>query len=350
MIRAKTGVLALLACSAAVAVSAGGGAPQSKMAQAAKGFLASLDTTQRQQALFPFTSDERLNWHYIPKERKGLPLKSMNPEQRKAALALLASGLSDDGYRKANTIRELDLILKKQENNSPTRDPDNYYFTVFGEPSDSGTWGWRYEGHHCSQNWTIAKGKAVASSPQFFGANPAEVRMEVPGAPPKGTRVLGAEEDLARALVTSLSDEQKKEAVLPAPVPTDIITKADRQAAIQEDKGIAFGKLTQEQQGKLRALVMEYVNAMPKALADERVARIRKAGTDGVKFAWMGGLEKGQGHYYRVQGSTFLIEYDNTQNNANHIHSVWRDFKGDWGMDLLAMHYQAFPHQVAAAR
>jgi hypothetical protein len=343
--------LGLLACGAAVAFSAARSRPETSMAGAAKAFLVTLEPEQKAKAVFPFNGEERLNWHYIPRERKGLPLKEMNPAQRKAALALLRTGESEKGYNKAAAIRELELILRQVEmGKGPVRDPEMYFFSVFGEPSEGGSWGWRYEGHHCSLNWTLVKGKAIAGSPQFFGSNPAEVRVEVPNAPPKGTRVLAAEEDLGRALVKSLSDEQKKEAVLNPVAPADIVTGHDRQASIQEDRGVAYGKLSKEQQGILLQLIQEYTAAQAEELAKERLEKIRKAGLDGIKFAWMGGVEKGQGHYYRVQGPTFLIEYDNTQNDANHVHAVWRDFKGDFGMDLLAMHYQASPHRVAAAR
>jgi hypothetical protein len=347
----RTPFLALgaLACAAAVSVAAAKGQPASAMAGCAKAFLAALEPAQRQKAAFPFNSDERLNWHFIPKDRNGLPLKQMNDRQRQAALALLGAGLSEKGYGKAQTIRELETILHHLENRAAHRDPDLYYFTVFGEPSETGTWGWRYEGHHCSLNWTVVNGRAVASSPQFFGTNPAEVRVDVPNAPGRGTRVLAAEEELARTLVKSLNEAQRGEAVLSPTAPPDIITGAARQAAIQEDKGVAYGRLSREQQGMLLAVIEEYAATQPKALAQGRLDAIRKAGLDRLKFAWMGGLEKNQGHYYRIQGPTFLIEYDNTQNNANHVHCVWRDFKGDFGMDLLAMHYRTTPHRVAAA-
>jgi hypothetical protein len=336
-------VLALFAGAGTVWLSAQRRRPAAAMADAAKAFLATLDAAQKAKATFPFNAEERLNWHFIPKERKGLPLKEMNPTQKKAALELLRAGLSEKGYTKAETIRRLDEVLRELERDTRgVRDSEKYYFTVFGEPSDNGTWGWRYEGHHCSQNWTLVNGRAIASSPQFFGANPAEVRE----GPMKGTRALAAEEDLARTLLKSLNPTQRAEAVLADKAPSDIITGAQRQAAIQEDKGIAYGKLNKEQQGMLLAIIEEYTNAQPPDLARGRLEKIRAAGLDGVKFAWMGGMERGQGHYYRVQGSTFLIEYDNTQNNANHIHAVWRDFKGDFGMDLLAIHYQESPHHA----
>src|SRR5262249_11665139 len=151
--------------------------------------------------------------------------------------------------------------------------------------------------------------------------------------PMKGTRVLSAEEDLARSLVKSLSTEQRAEAVISTTAPGDILTSNQRRAAIQEDRGIAYSKLGKDQQGTLLALIEEYLGGQPRAQARQRLDKIRKAGFDPIRFAWMGGLEKSQGHYYRVQGSTFLIEYDNTQNGANHIHCVWRDFNGDWGED-----------------
>jgi hypothetical protein len=343
---------AVLAVSAAVTVSAQRGKPEAAMADNARAFLATLGAEQKAKAAIPFASDERLNWHFVPKtgERKGLPLKEMTPPQQKAALALLSAGLSEKGYEKVSTIRGLEIVLREMEKNPRVRDPELYYFSVFGEPSDKSTWGWRYEGHHCSLNWTIVNGKSVASTPQFLGTNPGEVRVEVPNAPKKGTRVLATEEELARTLVKSLNDTQRSEAVIDAKAPNDIITGASRQAAILEDKGIPYSKLTKEQQGMLITVIQEYADTQPKPLARERLAKIRKAGLDNVKFAWMGGLERGEGHYYRIQGSTFLIEYDNTQNNANHVHAAWRDFKGDWGMDMLAMHYQAFPHRVAAAK
>jgi hypothetical protein len=270
----------------------------------------------------------------------------LNATQQKAALALLHAGLSEKGYTKAETIRKLeDLLRELEQGKGPARDPDLYFFTLFGEPAENGAWGWRYEGHHCSQNWTILNGKSIGSSPQFFGANPAEVR----DGSMKGTGVLSAEEDLGRSLVKSLTTEQRAVAVLSASAPGEIVTSNQRKAAIQEDKGIAYAKLSKDQQGALLALIEEYLSAQPRAQARQRLDKIRQAGFDQIKFAWMGGLEKGEGHYYRVQGSTFLIEYDNTQNNANHIHCVWRDFNGDWGEDLLAAHYQNSPHHQHAS-
>jgi Protein of unknown function (DUF3500) len=346
MILRSLASLVLLVCTSSAVVSAQSDAPQSAMVQAARAFLTTLNADQKSQAVFPFNSEERFRWFYTPVARKGIPLKEMSEPQRKAALNLLHAGLSEKGFTKAETIRRLEEVLREMEGN-PRRDPDLYFFTFFGEPTKTGAWGWRYEGHHCSQNWTIVNGKSISgsvNSPQFFGANPAEVRS----GPMKGTRPLAAEEDLARSLVKSLNATQRAEAVLSSNAPGEILTSNDRKAAIQEDKGIAYSKLSKDQQGTLLAIIEEYLNAQPQSMSRARLQKLRTAGLDNIKFAWMGALEPGQGHYYRVQGSSFLIEFDNTQNDANHIHCVWRDFQGDWGADLLAEHYRNSAHHQHA--
>src|SRR5712692_1739850 len=319
--------------------------PASTTLEAAGTFLATLDPAQKSKGVLPFNSEERFHWFYTPVSRKGISLKELNASQRQAALALLRAGLSEKGYTKAEMIRKLEEVLRELEGRGSTRDPDLYFFTFFGEPAADGAWGWRYEGHHCSQNWTIVNGKSIGSSPQFFGANPAEVR----DGPMKGTRVLSAEEDLGRSLVKSLSTAQRAEAVLSASAPADILTSNQRKAAIQDDKGVAYSQLSKDQQGMLMALIEEYLSAQPRAQALQRLEKIKQAGFGPIRFAWMGGLEKGERHYYRVQGGTFLVEYDNTQNNANHIHCVWRDFNGDWGEDLLAEHNRNSPHHQRAS-
>lgn len=333
----------LLACSGAVVVTAQRTQPEARMLDAAKTFLGSLTEAQATKASMAFNSEERLNWFYTPVPRKGVRLDELKPEQQKSGLALLRAGLSEKGYTKAETIRALETILRElEQGRGPTRHPEHYYISIFGTPSDTGTWGWRYEGHHISLNWTIVKGKSLASSPQFLGSNPAEVRAE---GLMKGVRALAAEEDLARALVKSLKDEQKSEGILSPTAPADILSKNNqRQKAIDHDKGLLYTKMSKEQQGMLLAVIEEYASTQPRPVAQQRLQRLRAAGLEQVRFAWMGGLDRGQPHYYRIQGPTFLIEYDNTQNNANHAHSVWRDFNGDWGMDLLAAHYENSPH------
>ena len=332
-----------------VCAHAGETVPSGPLAASVRTFLDSLDATQRKQAQYDFNDPERLNWHYIPKDRAGITWKTLSPEQHDKAVALLKVALSDKGFKKAETIRLLEPVLRElEQGKGPTRDTENYHFTVFGTPSENGIWGLRYEGHHISFNWTAVDGAIIASSPQFLGSNPADVK----DGPMRGTRVLGAEEDLGRSLVKSLNDEQRAKAVLDAAAPPDILTGHDREAAIQKNLGVAYTELTKEQQGILLNIIQEVAGAQPDAIAHERLAKIRGAGLDAVKFAWMGALEKGKGHYYRVQGPTFLIEYDNTQNDANHIHTVWRDFKGDFGADLLKEHYKdhadpAHPHEHA---
>lgn len=310
------------------------------MADAAKAFLASLDPGKRAKANLPFNSDERLNWHFIPRERQGVSLKEMTPGEREVAGALLKSSLSAMGYDKIETIRRLEEVLFAQSKN-PVRDTELFFFTVFGEPAPKGAWGWRYEGHHVSLNWTVLDGKLVASTPQFLGANPADVRE----GPQKGTRALAAEEDLGRALVKSLRPEQLAQALVGEAAPEEILTEASRIASIQKDAGIPYGRLDAEQQGLLLSLIQEYAASQAPAEAQARLTRV-KGDLANLKFAWMGGLEKGQGHYYRIQGSTDLIEYDNTSNGANHIHCVWRVFRGDWGRDLLEEHYKTSPHHA----
>ena len=313
------------------------------MAAAANKFLEALDSAQKGKATFEFKGDERSNWHYIPKPRKGLTIKEMTPEQRKLAHALLASGLSQQGYNKATNIMSLEPVLHDLEGAGRTfaRDQELYHFFIFGKPGPKETWGWRVEGHHISANFTIINGAFIAGTPSFFGANPAEVRQ----GPRSGLRVLVGEEDLGRQMVKSLSDEQKKVALIQTTAPKEIFTEAKRKVQPLENSGISGSKLTSEQSELLVKLIREYVFRIRPDLAKEDLKKIEKAGVDKIYFAWAGGVERGEGHYYRVQGPTFLLEYDNTQNNNNHIHAVWRDFANDFGEDLLLKHYQEVAHQ-----
>ncbi|HTQ53670.1 MAG TPA: DUF3500 domain-containing protein [Bryobacteraceae bacterium] len=308
----------------------------SLMADAANRFLASLTPEQRAKATFGFEEGERQNWHYVPIERKGLALREMTPAQKHLATALLSAGLSQQGFLKAETIMSLEDVLRLMEHGTgPERDPEKYYVSIFGQPSATGTWGYRVEGHHLSQNYTVVGGH-VAGAPSFFGANPAEVRE----GPRKGLRTLGAEEDLGRAVIQSLDPDQRKIAVVDARAYPDILTADSRQAALQgHPSGLQASRMNAKQFALLQALLDEYANNMPEQIAQTRADQIRKAGKD-IYFAWAGGIQKGDPHYYRVQTVSFLIEYDDTQNNANHIHSVWRDFNGDFGVDLLKLHYQ----------
>jgi ABC-type transporter MlaC component len=330
-------VWTVVAAAALFAGRAAAAAPGEELAAAANNFLAALKPEQRKQATFEFKNDERLNWHFIPKERKGLPLKEMTSAQRHLAYALLGASLSQRGYVKATSIMSLEQILAEIEgpNRKMARDPELYFVTVFGDPGSKGTWGWRWEGHHLAFNFTVVNGEVVGS-PNFFGTNPAEVRE----GSRKGLRVLAAEEDLARQLVKSLDAAQRGSAVFTNVAPRDIITGADRKAKALAPMGVPASKLTKEQTATLQTLVREYVYRIRPDLAARDLDKIAKAGWDKVHFAWAGPLDRGQGDYYRVQGPTFLLEYDNTQNSNNHVHSVWRDLDGDFGEDLLTKHYE----------
>ena len=335
-------LLALIVVAAAVVLAfAEQLAPEAAMASAARAFVATLDDAQRAKVSFPFASEERLNWHFIPRERKGLPLKEMNERQRAAAFALLRTGLSEKGLTKAEAIRSLEHVLRAMEG-SATRDHELYFVTIFGDPS-GGTWAWRYEGHHLSQNWTIVNGRAVATTPAFFGANPAEVR-EGAAANVKAGMALEAEAKLGWALLNALSADQRAIAVVSTTAPRDILTTNTKKAAMLDHNGIAANTLTAAQQGLLMSLIEEHAASLAPALAATRLAKVRADGLANIRFAWLGATERGAGHYYRIQGPSFLIEYDNVQNRANHQHIVWRDFAGDFGADLIAVHYAQVRH------
>jgi Protein of unknown function (DUF3500) len=342
----------LMICAAALLAAAHERLQSSSvMMNAAKAYLASLTPEQRERGTFAFASSdtsERTNWHFVPpeafttaiKERKGVALREMTSAQKHLAEALLSAGLSQQGIIKAHTIMSLDQVLKEMEKGGPMeRDPEKYYVSIFGEPTDQGTWGYRFEGHHISLNFTIVKGR-VASTPNFFGANPAEVRE----GPRAGLRALANEEDLGRKMVKSLTDAQRTIAIVDKVAYKDIITFDSRKAALNgAPNGLPFSKMTAPQREILAELVTDYASNFPEQIAAARLDQFHKTQAN-LFFAWSGGIERGDPHYYRIQTPAFLIEYDDTQNNANHIHTVWRDFNGDFGLDLLAQHYQSSPH------
>ena len=306
-----------------------------EMMRAARAFLDGLRPEQRTKATYALTNAERENWWFVPRDRNGLTLGEMTEAQQKLAHELLKSGLSQRGYAKATAIMALEVILKEIGDAPQTRDPVKYYFTIFGTPSASTPWGWRVEGHHVSLNFTIIDHEHVQVTPSFFGSNPAEVRT---GAQ-QGLRVLGEEEDLGRLIAKSLTDEQKKTGILTIPAPRDIVTSNSRTVSPLSPTGLPVSQMTPEQSQQLLALVKLYIERFRSEIGDEALAKINQAGWEKVGFAWAGGLERGNLHYYRIQGPTFLVEYDNTQGNGNHVHSVWRDFAGDFGRDLLREHY-----------
>ena len=310
------------------------------MAEAARNFLAALSPEQRGKAAFEFSSEERVNFHFVPMPRKGLPLAEMTPAQRHLASALLSSPLSHRGYFKVTTIMSLEQILFELENQAPRRNAELYYVSLFGTPGQD-VWGFRFEGHHMTLNFTMRGDQVLATTPSFLGSNPAEVRS----GPRAGLRVLAAEEDLGRQFVKSLDAKQRAVAIFATNAPSDVLTSDKRKAWRLEPLGLAATALTKSQRETLAALIKEYLGRNRAELADADWRQIEKAGWGKIHFAWAGGIEPGTGHYYRVQGETFILEYDNTQNNANHIHAVWRDLENDFGDDLLRQHYEQTPHR-----
>src|SRR5579884_675063 len=363
-----------------------------RMTEAASDWLASLSTDQRAKAVYGFPADdERTAWYYTPTEQGGLPLAEMDPVQQRLAHRLIARGLSGPGYATAATIMGLENVLDAIEEwraiypgratPSRGRDPQLYFVTVFGRPG-SKAWGWRVGGHHLSVSYTIVDGRIASPTPLFFGANPAETRLVGPGV----LRPLAGEEDLGRELVRSLDPEQRSIAILAPVAPTDIVqsnrsfvevgalpraaaqlfgrrvpessvreflgmddeqrrpaTPADFLGALRYEnwpKGLPASRMTRAQRELFAALIRQYVDRLPGELAELHASRVVGPALDAMHFAWAGGHEHRQPHYYRIQGPRLLIEYDNTQDDANHIHAVWRDPEGDFGVDLLAEHYR----------
>jgi hypothetical protein len=337
------GLLATAGVAAVRLVTAG-----ESLTAAATAWLAGLDEVQKARATADFAAATRTDWHFVPKPiRKGLPLTDMTKPQRDQAHAVLKAALSEAGYGKAVAIMELDELLRRLEGTTAknTRDSLRYYVTIFGTPGPTGSWGLSFEGHHLSLNFTVRDGALVDSTPQFMGANPAEVKTTFAGLPAAGSRVLAAEESLAFELVTSLDGEQRKRAVIAAEAPAEIRAAGAAQPPAEPPAGIPFSKLSADQQSLVRRLVETYCGSMPAEVAGERLGLIEKGspaaaglvhhGWDEIHFAWAGALEPGKGHSYRLEGPSFVVEFVNVQpdaegNPANHIHCVWRDKTGDF--------------------
>lgn len=306
--------------------------------KAAQAFIATLDTAHQHQACFPWEEPERFNWHFVPRARKGLPIKEMSDAQRAKAYVLLKACMSGEGYKKATAIVETELVLRELEGrgvDDTYRDPGKYYFSIFGEPATGKPWGWRMEGHHLSLNFSAVDKSLVAGTPAFMGANPAIV----PSGPAKGRQILKEESQLAFDLLKTLNAGQLGKAVVAEKAPADIITGNKRKAWLQDPPGLGYGQLQAAQQQLLKKLVAVYVDRYTKLMADLMWKEIAAAGWEQLHFAWAGGKTWGTGHYYRIQGPTFIIEYDNTQNDANHVHTTFRDLKNDFGEDVLLRHY-----------
>lgn len=312
------------------------------MATSAEKFLGLLNDEQRQQATMAYDHAERVDWHFIPKDRrKGLQVRDMNEGQRRAAFDLLKAALSESGYTKATKIMELESLLAELERGrrGPLRDPERYFFTVFGTPTSEGRWGLSVEGHHLSLNFVVDKGNVIASTPAAFCTNPAIVMTDRLPNIPRGTRVLAKEETLAFELLASLTDEQRAEAVIADKAPSEIRAPGEPHPPREDPAGISAEKLTGKQRSTLVSLIEEYANNLPQEVAEARLDPIRNGGMAKVHFAWAGADKPGVGHYYRIQGPTFVIELVNVQpdaegNPANHVHSVLRDMRGDFALPI----------------
>ena len=312
-------------------------AGRAAMAGAATAFLAALPDAARRRAVIAFGDKERFNWHYVPRGREGLPFKAMPAPARAAAHELMKASLSAVGYGKAVNVIRLEGVLRQLETfGGLLRDPENYSVTVFGAPDSAAPWGWRLEGHHLSINFTLVPGKPVAVTPAFFGANPAEVRS----GPLKGLRTLAREQDLGRALAQGMDAAQRRRMTISAQSLGDIVAGPGRAESLASQMGLPAADLAPPQREMLMQLVEEYARNMRPDVADEQLRRIREAGVEQIHFAWAGPIDPGHAHYYRLHGPTLLIELDNTQNDANHIHSVWHDPRNDFGADLLRAHYE----------
>ena len=310
------------------------------MAAAADAFIKALSIDQRDEGTWKLDAEQRFDWHFVPRERYGARIKDMNAEQRTAAHGLLQSVLSSQGYLKATGVMQLEGILGQIEGRPDRRDPEDYYFNVFGAPSEDGAWAWRFEGHHISMNVAVAGGELPSVTPMFLGANP-HVVGEGPNA---GRRLLGAEEDLARELLALLTDAQLRAAIIETDAPRDIITGNARHVELDGFRGLPASEMNGAQTRELMLLILEYLDNSNADVTDAEMRKIHDTGLENLHFAWAGSTERGEGHYYRIHGPNVLIEYDNTQGEANHVHSVLRDPQNDFGDDLLRRHYEETDH------
>lgn len=295
---------------------------------------------ERGDLIYPFSEQARSDWHYTPRRRDGLAWKQMSPSQRAATTALLRTALNERGHDKVRALMALEITLRELESFGLTRDPENYALALYGKPGEGG-WGWRIEGHHLSLHFSLQEDRYVATLPQFFGANPAVVPRDVAGGPRAGFRLLGSEEDTARQWLMSLSEVQRQAAVVDKRPYGDILSRNAPRAKPLDDVGLAFADMNAAQQAMLLRLVAIFADHLHPELAQARLARVRAAPLDTIRMAWVGSTVPREPHYFRIQGSSFLIEFDNS--GGNHIHSVWRDFEGDFGRDVLREHYRHSP-------
>ena len=326
----------LVRATALPQTGARGRASRTTMADLAAGFVETLSAAQRDQTLWPFDEGERFNWHYVPRERAGLPIQQMSPASKSALHDLLRYALSEAGYQKAVDVMSLEEPLGLIENHRRHyRHPENYSVTIFGTPGRL-PWGWRIEGHHLSLNFTAVTEELLGVTPAFWGANPARVPD---GYPMAGHRTLGRETDLSYRLIRNLSDPERARAIIRDTSVGNIITEPGREDALRERQGLPLAAMDDGLRHLALELLETYANNLQGPLAAAELDRVREAGIDQIHFAWGGPLEEGHPNYWRLHGPITLIEYDNTQNNANHIHSIWHDLTNNWGRDLLREHY-----------
>ena len=305
-------------------------------------FVNSLNDTQQKKGVFPFNEMNRYEWHFLPAAmvgRTGVAVKDLDPIQKENLHLLLQAYLSNEGYSKTTNIMDFEYLLKEMQPKNPNRIPENYSVSVYGTPSQDSIWGWKFSGHHLALNFTIVKDK-IGFAPFFFGVYPAEVK----DGPKKGTRLLKDQEDLGFKLVNSLTPEQKNAAIFDLRAFTEIVTTNSQRVGPLEQVGIFANRMTPEQKIILNKVIASYLLSMPETLANARIKKIATEDINAIRFGWAGETIPGKPHYYRIQGKTFLIEFDNTQDHANHIHTVWRDFNGDFGLDLIREHYHNTHH------
>ena len=303
----------------------------------------SFDSIQKAKSVFPFDEMSRYDWHYLPPSiipRRGVCLKDLDSTQKNNVYALLKGFLSDKGYERTQEIMNNEYYLKELEPNMILhRIPENHFIAFYGNPGKDSVWGWKFSGHHIALNFTIVNGK-LAFTPIFFGVYPAEVKE----GQNKGRRIIKDEEDIGFELIKMLTAEQKLKAIFQSKAFTDIVTTNSIQVGPLSPVGILAKNLTVQQKNVLNKLIAVHLSSMPTKIAEMRMKRLVSEDFNQIRFGWAGGLIKGVPHYYRIQGKTFLIEFDNTTHNANHIHIVWRDFNGDFGVDLLKEHYKNSKH------
>ena len=307
------------------------------MAETVLAFLESIGAARRRQAVFPFGGEERKDWHFVPRSRPGIPLKDLTKEQRELVFALLRTALSKQGMQKAEGVIRLEGVLAEISGNNWFRDPENYALAIFGDPAGNAPWGWRFEGHHLSLNFTVAPGQGLAVTPAFFGANPAEVKK---GHRHAGLRVLKREHEVAFQLIGGLNAGQRRTAILQPDSFGDILTGPGREDSLRQPQGLAMAAMDAVQRGQVLDIVEAYVRNMRASVAERQMRDLRDAGLEKLHFAWAGGTTPDAPHYYRLHGPTVIVEYDNTQNGANHAHSVWHDPRDGLGHDLLRRHHE----------